>query len=304
MKQYQISYLISTYNRLPYLKETVEKLINAVNDQEEIVIVDGNSSDGTKAYLQQLYEEGKIHKFISEPDKNQAHGWNKAMLMAEGTILKKVIDDDVFDYDTIRKCAAYMIEHPTADVLVSNDLSANFLSPDEITLNSRLSHFLNWKEGKTTCFSFSDVNMLIRRSSLSLIGLFNTSFTMMDWEYALRMTFYRVNLIYFTGYNALSVTTPQNITSLVSKETLKKEGEIGKVLYGYQGDSSEISYWSKFKIFLGKRLFSKALTGTSDWTLSENQIRDTYQDFYQKIKQINEQTPAEFINAFAKNSAK
>jgi glycosyltransferase involved in cell wall biosynthesis len=303
MHPYQISYIISTYNRLPYLKETLEKLISEVKPEEEIVIVDGNSSDGTKAYLQQLYEEGKIHKFISEPDKNQAHGWNKAMLMAEGEFLKKIIDDDVFDYATIRKCAAYMRDYPQLDVLVSNDLSVNFLSPDNIVPNSRLAYFLDWKDGKTNCFTFSDVNIIIRRSSLSLIGLFNTSFTMLDWEYALRMTSYRVNLVYYTGYNALSVTTPQNITSLVSKETLKREGEIGKALYGYLGDSNDISYWSKFKIFVGKQLFSNAADAPSDLTLNPSQIKETYNHLYKKIEEINQTKPNEFINAFFNKGA-
>ncbi|WP_295676193.1 glycosyltransferase, partial [uncultured Mucilaginibacter sp.] len=93
---FDISYIIATRNRLPLLKITLQKLIGELQPNEEIVVVDANSNDGAKEYLQKLFDEGKIHQFVSEPDRNQAHGWNKAILMAKGTLIKKIIDDDVF----------------------------------------------------------------------------------------------------------------------------------------------------------------------------------------------------------------
>jgi glycosyltransferase involved in cell wall biosynthesis len=89
MSAYNLSYVIATRNRLPFLKITLGRLISNLQPSEEIVVVDGNSTDGAKEYLQQLFADGRIHQFISEPDHNQAHGWNKAMLMARGTIIKK-----------------------------------------------------------------------------------------------------------------------------------------------------------------------------------------------------------------------
>ena len=88
---FDLSFIIATCNRLSFLKITLQKLIDELQPDEEIVVVDGNSTDGSKEYLQQLFNEGKIHQFISEPDKNQAHAWNKAMLMAQGIVIKKII---------------------------------------------------------------------------------------------------------------------------------------------------------------------------------------------------------------------
>ena len=56
-----LSYIIATRNRLPFLTITLEKLIRELLEDEEIVVIDGNSADGTKEYLLQLYNEGKIH---------------------------------------------------------------------------------------------------------------------------------------------------------------------------------------------------------------------------------------------------
>ncbi len=59
---FSLSYIIATRNRLPFLKITLGKLINELQQDEEIVVVDGNSSDGTKEYLKELFKEGKIHQ--------------------------------------------------------------------------------------------------------------------------------------------------------------------------------------------------------------------------------------------------
>jgi glycosyltransferase involved in cell wall biosynthesis len=216
----ELSYIIATYNRLSFLKITLEKLMANLQPDEEIVVVDGNSTDGTKEYLQQLFEKGKIHQFISEPDMNQAHAWNKAMLMAKGTLIKKIIDDDVFDYQSIRKCKDHMLQHPLVDVVLSNDVSSLFNDHQTIHTDTRIPEFEKWCKGLLPSFSFGDVHMLIRRSSLSYIGLYNTAYVMMDWEYSLRISYLKANIVYYTGYNALSVAHPQTITSSANKQLI------------------------------------------------------------------------------------
>ena len=52
---FQLSYIIATRNRLPFLKITIEKIIDNIQPDEEIVVVDGNSTDGAKEYLNKLF---------------------------------------------------------------------------------------------------------------------------------------------------------------------------------------------------------------------------------------------------------
>src|ERR1700733_655283 len=122
--KFNLSYIFATRNHLAFLKITLEILLQELQSDEEIVVVNGNSTDGTKEYLQQLFEAGKIHQFISEPDRNQAHAWNKAILLAKGVIIKKIIDDDVFSYKAIRECKNYMLLNSAIDVMLSNDLES------------------------------------------------------------------------------------------------------------------------------------------------------------------------------------
>jgi glycosyltransferase involved in cell wall biosynthesis len=256
-----LSYIIATHNRLPFLRITLEKLVNELQQGEEIVVVDGDSIDGTKAYLQQLLEEGKIHRFISEPDKNQAHAWNKAMLMAKGLIIKKIIDDDVFCYDAIRACKDFMLANPAVDVIISNDFGCNLYEYKNIQKIGRLPQFEKWKNGINPSFTFGDVHMLIRKSSLAYIGLYNTSYIMMDWEYSLRISYLQARIVYYTGYNALSVTHARNISSLKNTRLIAEQGKKGAIFYEYKGDRHEISTWSKIKILAGKWLKLKKGSG-------------------------------------------
>lgn len=294
-----LSYIIATRNRLPFLKITLERLLNEVQDDEEIVVVDGDSTDGAKEYLQQLFNDGRIHQFVSEPDNNQAHGWNKALLMARGTIIKKIIDDDVYNYPAIRQCKNYMLANPRVDICLSNCLTTNLLTPQNITEANRLDQYKTWRSETVKSFTFSDVSILIRKSSLSYVGLFDTQFSMMDWEYSLRCSWLRANIAYYTGYNALSVGTPGNVTSKTGEERLRREGKIGMEKYEYAGDRADISLYSELKIAVGKILFHKKYDPYADINqlkaIGNEELRQIYNSLYDHLEAYNQSHQGDFI---------
>jgi glycosyltransferase involved in cell wall biosynthesis len=291
MKNINLSYIIATRNRLPFLKIILERLMNELQQNEEIIVVDGDSTDGAREYLQQLFEEGKIQQFISEPDRNQAHGWNKALLMAKGAIIKKLTDDDVHDFAAIRKCSDFLVANPDVDVCISNHLESDLANPAKVGISGRLPQFTRWNDGLEKTFTFSDVSMLLRRSALSFLGLYDTQFKMMDWEYALRITYLEATIAYYTGCNSLAVGTPGNVTSTGTKDLFMFEEGIGKVKYGYEGDSSDISLYSKIKIRLGKiryRLLNQETASTDLNDLpSEAELKQIYSFYYDKLDEYN-----------------
>jgi glycosyltransferase involved in cell wall biosynthesis len=292
---FNLTYIISTRNRLPFLKITLEQLIGELLPDEEIVVVDGNSNDGSKEYLQVLFEEGKVHQFISEPDKNQAHGWNKALLMAKGVIIKKIIDDDVFCYKAIRECKKYMLQNPAVDVMISNDLGSSLNDYKDIQKSSRLPQFEGWNKGLTPSFTFGDVHMLVRRSSLASIGLYNTAFVMMDWEYSLRISYLKSNIAYYTGYNALSVNHSDTVSSQKNSSLIQEQGKRGNVFYEYAGDGAEISLWSKIKIFAGKRLKPVKPTTLSAKDVHKEEISVIYNFYYKYLAELNNSQEFEIL---------
>lgn len=291
MSQPSLSFIIVTRNRLEFLRITLKHLLEELQPGEEIVVVDGNSTDGSKDYLLQLFDEGKIHQYVSESDFNQAHGWNKAMLMARGQIIKKIMDDDVFCYSTIRKCKDYMLEHKQVDVLISNDVSVALGQKNSISYATRLPQYEQWVSGKVPSFTFGDVHMLIRKSALAYIGLYFPAYVMMDWEYSLRISYLQANIVYYTGYNALNVAHNESITSQRDKKLTTDQGKRGEVFYEYAGDHSHISLWSKIKIFIGNIIYKNQVPSAK----TEVNLDDMYAYYYQLLNQINKSHAAEFI---------
>lgn len=136
--------------------------------------------------------------------------------------------------------------------------------------------------------------MLIRRSALAYIGLYNTSFTMMDWEYALRISYLKANIAYYTGYNALSVSHAETVSALKSLKDINEQGKRAAIFYEYAGDGAEISTWSKVKISLGKILLKRK----SDFPKKSmnNDFRAIYQLLQNKLDAINQEQDGEFIS--------
>lgn len=294
---FSISYIVVTKNRLPFLKILFDQFVANCEADEEIVVVDGNSTDGSKEYLTDLFDRGIIHQFISEPDRNQAEAWNKGFLMARGTIIKKLIDDDVHSLTAIRLCRDFMLQNPTCDVCISNSLESSLFAPSQIGRSGRKEWFEEWNAGKINVFTFGDVYLLIRRKSLSFIGLYDTQFKMLDWEYSLRMTSLKAKIAYYTGCNSLSVYTPGNVSSTATLKQLKLEGEIGKKKYNYAGDRSKISAYSRLKIAIGKLLYSlrsksKALPPPA---FSDAELSDIYAGYYSELARHNNDLQGGFL---------
>jgi glycosyltransferase involved in cell wall biosynthesis len=271
-------------------------LLAEVLPDEEVVVVDGNSTDGSKEYLRQLFNEGKIQQFISEKDHNQAHAWNKAMLMANGELIKKIIDDDVFCYKAIRECKSYMLANPAVDVVISNDLGSPLHDHKNIQKFSRLSQFEKWSKGITPSFTFGDVHLLIRKKALAYIGLYNTAYVMMDWEYSLRISYLQANIAYYTGYNALSVAHAQTVSSQKNKKLIEEQGERGCIFYEYAGDAAEISNWSKLKIGIGKLVYkSPGKNAAPTVDAAAEDIEATYHFYYGHLEKLNASQDFRFI---------
>jgi glycosyltransferase involved in cell wall biosynthesis len=295
---YTLSFIISTKNRLPFLKILFAHLLPILNPDEEIVVVDSESTDGSAEFLHGLFAANKIHQFISEPDNNQAHGWNKALLMAKGTIIKKLIDDDVHDLSAIRRCRDFMLQNKEVDICISDMLAGDLANPGWIGSSSRLPYYRQWKNGTAKTFTFSDVTMLQRRSSLSLLGLYDTQFKMIDWEYSLRVTYLNAKIAYYTGYNSMSVPTPGNVSSSATKKIFRLEEHIGKIKYEYSGDESDISFYAKIKVWIGETYYNLKNKIAQTETLkvpAETELMEIYATYYQQLEEQNKKGGWEFI---------
>lgn len=299
MNNIKLSFVISTRNRLEFLKVVLEDLQSSKLPDEEIVVIDANSSDGTSAFLAEQLQNGGIQQLLTEPDRCQAEGWNKGMLLSKGQLIKKITDDDVFDLDAIRKCKAFMLEHKEFDVCISNELFTDDLHYPGFNRHSFLPEFKLWQKGSIKSFFFSDPHMLVRKKALPYIGLYNPHFIMIDYEYALRISHLQARIVYYTGYNSMSYFRPETVSGSINRELLSREYKLSDQLYNYSSKNSSALRILRFRA----SRFIRSLWPGSHPSEESNQkqqrsqqlpFSEKYTALKMKLKAENQQ-PATFI---------
>ena len=78
-----VSIITVVFNDKNIIK-TIESIIPFLNDKVEAVIVDGNSTDGTRELIQKYADRIKI---LSETDKGIYDAINKGVSLASGTYI-------------------------------------------------------------------------------------------------------------------------------------------------------------------------------------------------------------------------
>lgn len=218
MSEYTLSYVLTTYNKLPYLQQVVERLIAARQPDEEIVVCDGGSSDGTVDYLRQLHEEGRIQQFVSERDKGEAHGFNKAMLRARGELIKLITDDDAFCYPAIAEAKAFMLANPSVDVLSGNTGLIQLEDLRQVSLYDDVAdNYRRWLTQQEVVWMIG-LPLIIRRTSLAITGLFHTGVVQVDTEFTYRITSLRgISIAWSTAMLSVRLENPQSNFRVMNK---------------------------------------------------------------------------------------
>ena len=94
MNTMQVSIVITSYNRINDLKETLIRVKDINYPHIEIIIVDNGSNDGSAEFVESL-PDADFRKIIIKPNKGSAYSHMQGMLMARGDIVI-TIDDDCF----------------------------------------------------------------------------------------------------------------------------------------------------------------------------------------------------------------
>ena len=292
MNPIKLSYVITTYNKLPYLKQILQLLFVNIKDDEEIVIADGGSSDGTVDYLDEMYKKGKIDQFISEKDMGEAHGYNKTFLLAKGDLIKVITDDDVFYFPAIFECRKFMENNNSIDVLVGNNGTANYPELKFPFLNPEMRiEFEKYANGINETFYCNGLPLMIRRSSIPLLGLFNPLYLCVDLEFTIR-TGLIAKYAFATQYIATRIVNPSSNSFRFSERCTIEQLRLCKI-YNYPIPST----WNREK---NKRIKPSAREQLSKFIKSKLIQFITIvptEEVERKAKAINEIIPIkEFYN--------
>ena len=77
-----LSVITVVYNNVKHIERTLRSVINQTYSSIELIVIDGDSNDGTLAILEKY--KNHLSQFISEPDKGIYHAMNKGLTLAKG----------------------------------------------------------------------------------------------------------------------------------------------------------------------------------------------------------------------------
>src|SRR6516164_5681794 len=111
----RVTYLITTRNRGKFLKETLANVREFITPEDELLIIDGLSTDDTH----EVVENNKdiVKTFVSEKDFGEAHAFNKGLFRAHGRYIKPLTDDDYYYPDSMRQLIQEMERNPDLDAI-------------------------------------------------------------------------------------------------------------------------------------------------------------------------------------------
>ena len=117
-RQIDVSVVISTYNGAARLPDALHSVLtqDAANIAYEVVVVDNNSTDGTRATIESLIARGSDRlRYVFEPRQGVSYGRNAGIAVATAPIIAFFDDDVRVNRDWIRTLKRALDDHPEVE---------------------------------------------------------------------------------------------------------------------------------------------------------------------------------------------
>jgi glycosyltransferase involved in cell wall biosynthesis len=105
-----VSFVIPTLNQAAFLPRCIDACLAQRVDHQEVIVVDGGSSDGTVEILRRYGD--RIH-WVSETDRGQSDAINKGIAKARGDVIAWINSDDYYLHDGVLSRVIEAFDRPT-----------------------------------------------------------------------------------------------------------------------------------------------------------------------------------------------
>ncbi|MFQ5709464.1 MAG: glycosyltransferase [bacterium] len=115
----ETSVIIPTYNRLAFLQEAVQSVLEQSYRDFELILVDDGSTDGTKDLMRQF---GEAVKYVGKKHGGPASARNRGIREARGAFVTFLDSDDLWLRDKLQVQIEYMKSRPEAMVCYTDEI--------------------------------------------------------------------------------------------------------------------------------------------------------------------------------------
>lgn len=186
-----VTVLTPAFNRVSFITETVESVLNQTYGNIEYIVVDDGSTDGTFEILQQYSAAGKLTLLTHENHSNrgQSAALNLGLEAAKGTYVTILDSDDMLHPEKVSRQVEFLEKHPEFVMVygqamaISGDGTELFLIPDS-------KHYEPGDPNRLLLDFYmpSPGVAMVRKSIFARVGLFEESFrAAQDHDMALRI---------------------------------------------------------------------------------------------------------------------
>jgi glycosyltransferase involved in cell wall biosynthesis len=180
----KISIITAVYNGGKTLPQAIESVLSQTYPFIEYIIIDGNSTDHTQSIIRSY--EGRISRWISEPDQGIYDAMNKGLKMATGDIIGILNSDDFYQNDRVIERIVAVFDKEKPDALYGDLMYVDAENTNKVVRYWKANSYrpnsflLGWMPPHPTFF--------VRRELYARYGLFNPQFRCSaDYELMLRL---------------------------------------------------------------------------------------------------------------------
>lgn len=120
-KYTKISIIVPSLNQGQFLERAIRSILNQNYPCFELIIVDGGSSDDTMQVINKY--ESFLSRWVSEPDRGQAHALNKGLRLLTGDFVGWMNADDAYWSNAFIEFGDIVTKHPEFDIYYANKVN-------------------------------------------------------------------------------------------------------------------------------------------------------------------------------------
>ena len=174
-----ISIITVVKNNKKYLTQAIKSIINQDYQNYELIIIDGNSTDGSLDIIKYFDKKNLVDIWISENDKGIYYAFNKGLALARGEMIGFVNSDDILLKNALQILVKYYNTNRNFDFIFGS-----------VKKHWGVLHgYKPWKIKFTWGFySSHSTGFYIKKNAAKIVGDYNTKYKLnADYDYFYRM---------------------------------------------------------------------------------------------------------------------
>lgn len=170
-----VTVLMSVYNGLPYLRESIESILQQTYSDFEFLIIDDASNDGSSDVLvEYARRDERIRILTNEQNMGLGYSLARGVEASNTPWIARIDADDIAVPNRLELQMAYVVEHPEVDILggyVSYiDNNGEFLFEKRVPTSHENIYRLIWTN------PINHTTVFLRREAILRVGSYSLKF--------------------------------------------------------------------------------------------------------------------------------